>query len=235
MMLWFIDSWIERLFKTALHKRREPIINRALKNYEYEHPAASTDLLKIKMGDETDRIYAIIDRSILRERLVRARYTFWVTAITGTGVVLAGSAFGVVSLSSSFPFITPSVLAFVAWAVSVGTLPIAYNQRVKGAMDAVIIAHDKSLVTFPATLIPQTIPLHSLTTSADTLHVDSEQQEVLIEIDNIAITDDHVKQQQNIAADLLLANSLFSAQPISVVINKETIKASKPATSYKPQ
>lgn len=143
-MFKFFDKPIEKLFLRVLHKQRKRIINKSINAYIREnHPDPCTiDNLREKLEAEADRIYAIVDKSIVRERIKRARYTFWITAITS--VIIVG-VLGALTSGAVLPIIIPILVAFVTWAVTLGTIPISYNQRVQGAMDSTIITFKKSL------------------------------------------------------------------------------------------
>lgn len=138
-MIGFIDKKIAQFLKRVMHKKRSKIIAKTLADYQREHDADENTLaaLNEKLELEATRIIAIVDESIIEERIKRARYTFWVTAIVGTAVVVAVAAFPITT--SIAPFFAPLIAAGVAWAVSIATIPISYNKRVKGAMDSAVL------------------------------------------------------------------------------------------------
>lgn len=137
-MIGFIDNKLGNFILSRLHKRRENVIAQTLEDYRVSRGANEHTLaaLKEKLEFEMTRVFAIADESIVRERIMRARYTFWITAIIGTSFILAFAAFPVTT--SIAPFFSPLVGAFVAWAVAIVTIPIGYNTRVKGAMTSAI-------------------------------------------------------------------------------------------------
>lgn len=142
-MLKFIDNAIENILKKSLHKKREKIIQKTIQLFKKNHPNVDPkDFIK-KVQDEADRIYAIVDRSILRERIQRAKYAFWITAILG--IIIAG-VLGAFSSGATLPLTAPIIAAFIPWLISVGTIPVSYNQRVKGAMDSVMMSYEKFLL-----------------------------------------------------------------------------------------
>jgi len=143
-MFWFVDTWIEQTIKQGLHNQRDQIINRTIAAFEKLHKNLPTTELKKKLENEAVRIYAIVDRSILRDRVKRAKYTFWAVAIAGIILVAMLGVFYNETLDA-FRFATPLVMAGVSWVVSLATIPISYNQRVKGAMDSVVLVHENSL------------------------------------------------------------------------------------------
>lgn len=134
-----IDKLITRILRRVMHKRREKVIEQKITDYLLTHQLDEASIIELneKLQLEAMRIIAIVDESILSERIKRARYTFWVTAIIGTVVVVALASYPVTT--SLAPFFAPLIAAFVAWAVSIGTIPISYIKRVQGAMDSAIV------------------------------------------------------------------------------------------------
>ena len=139
-MIGFIDNKIGMFLLRILHRRRQKIIADALQEYRNTHNADDKTLaaLKNKLEFEMTRVFAIADESIVRERILRARYTFWISAIAGTTFVLAFAAFPVTT--SLAPFFAPLVSGIVAWLTAICTIPIGYNTRVKGAVNSTIAA-----------------------------------------------------------------------------------------------
>lgn len=141
-MFQFIDRFIEKHLKNWLHNKRNNII----KNYETEFTKSYPDLdveeLRPELEIEIDRAYAIVDRSILRARLSRGKYTFWITA--GSSVLMVGVITGFTS-GAIFPFITPPVAAFVSWAITIATIPIDYVERLHGALDWAVAKFNLSI------------------------------------------------------------------------------------------
>ncbi len=138
----FIENTLYLYCKTELHKKRQHYINQAIDKYTKLNPDPA-DLLsfKDKLETEADRVYAIVDRSILRERIKRGTKVLLFTIIASILVVglLAGFYGG-----SIVSFVSPIAMTLVAWATSVLTIPVSYNQRVKGAMDTVYNAFAKA-------------------------------------------------------------------------------------------
>lgn len=145
-MLGFIDKKIEALMQKSLHKKREKMIAKALKDYVAGHPLdeAQTEELRERLESDTDRFLKIIDRSVLRAGLLRARYVFWITAIFGTAIVVALAAYPVTT--SIAPFFVPLAAAFVGWAVSVATIPLSYIESIKGICAATIASYEKEML-----------------------------------------------------------------------------------------
>lgn len=145
-MLEFIDKKIESYMKRGLHKKRDKIIADAIKKFTDTHQldADKIEELHEKLVADTDRFLKIIDRSVLRAGLIRARYVFWITSIVGTAIVVALAAYPVTT--SIAPFFIPLVAAFVGWAVSVATIPVSYLESIKGIRDATVDAFEKELL-----------------------------------------------------------------------------------------
>ena len=149
-MIGFIDKKIGNFLLRILHNRREKVIAKTLIEYRASRGADEQTLaaLREKLEYEMTRVYAIADESIVRERIQRARYTFWISAAIGTGVILAFATFPVTT--SLAPFFSPLIGAFTAWAITIGTIPIGYNTRVQGAMDSAIAMFDLEQAQKPA-------------------------------------------------------------------------------------
>lgn len=142
----FVNKFIERLFedliKAVLHRKREQYIQKTITQFHMDDPLLPLGNLEEKLNIEADRVYAIVDRSILRERIQRSKYVFLGTIIFSTIIV---GALGGFTSGSALPFIAPLCMAFVNYVLSMATVGIGYNQRVKGGMDTVVIVHKKSI------------------------------------------------------------------------------------------
>lgn len=134
-----VDKLIEKILRRAMRSKKEKIVNKKFAEYCKKFGLNEDEAVKLREKLETEclRIIAIVDESILRERIKRARYTFWITAIIGTAVIVALAAYPVTT--SIAPFFAPLVAAVIAWAVSLATIPISYLKRVTGAMDSAAI------------------------------------------------------------------------------------------------
>lgn len=139
-----LDRFLEDAIKNRLHRDREDIIEGAIKKYKLKYPDVDEAALRTKMAYEAIRITPIADRSILHERVLRSRYTFWISTLAS--VVTIGALGGFTS-GSYLPFIAPVVNGVVTYGLSMATVGIAYNQRIKGAMDCVIAIHEYNQVT----------------------------------------------------------------------------------------
>jgi hypothetical protein len=133
----FLDRLLEMMLKPFLKRKRKKFIQRAIDDFQLiSTDAAVTSKLTEMLNDEADRVYAIVDRSILRERIIRAKYYFITTALTS--IILVGAVGGFTG-GSFIPFISPLLSATIAWAYNISTISISYHQRVKGGMDSVIV------------------------------------------------------------------------------------------------
>lgn len=143
-MFSFFDKPIEKLFKRGLYKQRQYYIRKAINKFiKQNHPDERTiAALKAKLEEEADRVYAIVDKSVLRAGIKRAKWTFLLTAIASTIII---GVLGFFSSGAILPFIIPVLAAFITWAVSLATIPFAYNERIKGGLDSVVLTFKKSL------------------------------------------------------------------------------------------
>lgn len=144
-MIGFVDKKIKKLLKRILHKRRDKFLNKTIKKYMTEHSADTETIkaLRDALNLELDRIFAIVDNSIINARLKQARYTFWITAIIATCITLSVAVFPITT--SLLPFFIPVMGALVAWAVSIGTIPFNYNERIQGSMDSALIVFEHDI------------------------------------------------------------------------------------------
>lgn len=174
-MIGLIDKAIGNLLLRILHGRREKIIAKTLNDYRTTRGADDQTLaaLKDKLEYEMTRVYAIADESIVRERILRARYTFWVTAAIGTSFVLAFAHFPVTTTLA--PFFSPLVGAFAAWAIAIATIPVGFNTRVQGAMDSAITMFELEKAQQPAPSPTLQHKVHSLQAEVDLMRTQFNQ------------------------------------------------------------
>lgn len=137
-----LDKHIEAFIKTRLYSKRDQIINKAIATFENQHPNQPTDELKKLFEKEANRVYPMVDRSILHDRIQRAKFTFLATAIMTIVMIIATDSY---TAGHGLVFASPLIMAFVSWAALVGTVGISYNQRIKGAMHSVADGYEKSL------------------------------------------------------------------------------------------
>ncbi len=139
-----IDHWIEDILKNYLHKKRDQHIDKALNDFiEKYHPDPQIiNTLKKKLEVEADRLFPLADQSILHERIQRAKYTFWVTAIASS---ITAAIILFLTHGSAIIFVMPICAATVAWAVTIVTIPIGYDARMAGGMDSTVSQFEKTL------------------------------------------------------------------------------------------
>lgn len=144
-MLPFIDNLIEHILTRYLHKRRDELINKTIKDYGEKHnlDEGSIEHLRGVISLEIDRVFAIADSSIIHARIHQARYAFWITSIVGTSIVLSLASFPVTT--SIAPFFAPLITSFIAWVVYTVTIPVNYHGRVQGAINSALVVFEKQL------------------------------------------------------------------------------------------
>src|SRR5688572_18504722 len=108
------DKAIENIFKKYLHKKRDHHIKKALKNFikNYNPDPNVIDELKKSLETEALRLYPMVDKSILRERIKRARTVFIITAILSTILAIVIT---LLTQGTALIFITPLFAALFAW------------------------------------------------------------------------------------------------------------------------
>jgi hypothetical protein len=139
------DKAIENIFKKYLHKKRDHHIKKALKNFIKNHNSDPKDIDELKKLLETEalRLYPMVDKSILRERIKRARTVFIITAILS---MILAIVISLLTNGTALIFITPLFAALFAWIATLATIPIGYDQRIKGGMDSVIAVFEEKLM-----------------------------------------------------------------------------------------
>lgn len=136
LTLSFFDRFVELMLKWYLHHKRDKYVEKTLLRCSiYLSNQEDSKNMRATVERETRRIYSIVDRSILRDRVIRGKYTFFGTAIIAALVFTCLNQFAAIT---PFASVLPLTMALVAWVISIVTIPISYNQRVKGAMDSVV-------------------------------------------------------------------------------------------------
>lgn len=140
-----IDRFIENIFKKILYKKRNHHINKAVKKFtEKYHPDPQIiEELTKKLALEIDRLYPIVDKSILRERIKRGRYSLLITIIA-SGIVAV--LVMLLTHGAATVLIAPLCAAFIAWVATVLTIPIGYDERIDGGMDSVVSSFEKNML-----------------------------------------------------------------------------------------
>ncbi len=141
-----IDKWIEKLIARTVRKKRNKILRETIDAYIEKHHPDDETLAELKeaLEVEMDRIFAFLERSLIHASVLRARYTFWITAIISTAIIIALASFPITT--SIAPFFVPLMAAFVSWAVALATIPVSYIHAVKGAMSARVLNFELALL-----------------------------------------------------------------------------------------
>lgn len=132
-----------------LHNQKNFRVEKALKSFKEQN--ASDPLLDSKVTElrkrldaEAVRIYPMVDESILKERIKRAKITTLITAaLTLAGVLITGALFGIAI--TLFALTVPLVSSAVAGIASISTIGITYNARINGAMNSVKNVYEEEL------------------------------------------------------------------------------------------
>lgn len=136
----FLEETLYAYYKIKLHKKRKHYINESITRYVQNQPAAlpaDINQLVEKLETEANRVYAIVDRSILRDRIKRSTRETIILLVTS--ILIVGILGGFTSGSMTI-FLSPILMSFAYWFRSIYTISISYNQRVKGAFDTVVNA-----------------------------------------------------------------------------------------------
>jgi hypothetical protein len=141
-MISFIDKKIETWMARGLHKTREKVLKRTLEAYIAKHnPDEDTQAeLKAILETEIDHLYIALDKSVIRASIHRARYTFWITLVISTAIIIALASFPVTT--SIAPFFVPLMAVTVSWAVSLLTIPISYMHNVQASLDVKVLSFE---------------------------------------------------------------------------------------------
>lgn len=136
-MFGFINNFIQKSIRKKLLKKKESLIKETINNFSAENRDASkADLeeLEKRLKNESIRVFEIVDKSIIRDRVKRGWYTFVGTAILGT--VVAAATF-VATHGSSLLFVTPLTGAFISLYLNHSTTYKSAERRVKGGFEGV--------------------------------------------------------------------------------------------------
>lgn len=137
-MFKFFDRFLENIIAKKYLRMKNKMKADTLRQFLMTYPQTSAlefDELCGRIAKEDVRVYHIVNRSLLRAGITRARYTFFAICI-GVFIVIGGiNGF---DFSNKFIFISPVLMAFVAMIISIATIEITYNQRVKAAYQSVI-------------------------------------------------------------------------------------------------
>lgn len=141
-----IDRLIEKLIARTVRKKRNKILNETIAAFVLKHKPDDETLADLKeaLEAEMDRIFAFLERSLIHASVRRARYTFWITAVISTAIIIALASFPITT--SIAPFFVPLMAAFVSWSVALATIPASYIHAVQGAMNARVLNFELSLL-----------------------------------------------------------------------------------------
>ncbi len=138
-----ISTLLRNMFMARLHQHRESIIKKAIELFIPPNVSINVVDLREFMNEEADRVYDIADYSILDERILRAKYTFWATIIPVALII--GLIFAFIPHTSPIIFVTPFFGAISTWINSIGTVHISYDERILGGMKSAIGRYFKQL------------------------------------------------------------------------------------------
>lgn len=143
-MLKIIDHWIENRLRNYLAKQQDKMVRKAVDSFiQKNHPDTATlNFLKANIENAIKRNNLTADRNILKERVKRAKYTFWISALSSAFIV---GILGFFSSGTLLPIILPLLTAVIAWGITLATIPLAYNQSIKSAIDIEIFDFEKNL------------------------------------------------------------------------------------------
>jgi len=145
LTLEYIDDLIEKWMLHRLHKKKGKFVNQVLEEFKKRHPDIEddkVDTLHKKLLQEVDRIYDIIDKSVLHAGIKRAKLVLLATLVI-TVVVIAVTA--IASSGGSALLLLPLLAPLAAWVVTLFTIPISYNERIVGGLNAVVHAYEREL------------------------------------------------------------------------------------------
>ena len=85
----FFDQFIEWLLRLYLYRMQKRCIEKTiLKCMKYKSDQDDIETIRTVAEKEIRRVYRFVDKSILSDRVVRGKYTFFATAIVATLVVV---------------------------------------------------------------------------------------------------------------------------------------------------
>jgi len=141
-MIKVIDRYIENKFLHAMHKKKDKYIKKTVAEFKKKYPDENEEVLMNKLHEEIDRIFALADQIVIKEKIKLAKYAFWITSIIGILLVAAVSAF---SFGSLLPFVSPLIAALASYAFSLASIPFCYRNQIRGSIDAILLDHEKTI------------------------------------------------------------------------------------------
>jgi hypothetical protein len=146
----FIDRKIEEKLANYFHQKKSDIVEYFLKIFSNNHPQMNTTVIQGKLEAEANRVCDFTDRAILRANIKKAKYTFWITAIGSTILILAVSGF-----KTPLSFATPPFSSSLTYVAAIYSITALYNQRVKGAMNSITKIYEAELEKTSSPQSPQ--------------------------------------------------------------------------------
>jgi hypothetical protein len=151
-MMGLIHKKIAHLFIPFFHGTKAKFIRKALVKYKKLYPNIPTDVLENKLTLEANRIYHVVDRAILLDRIKRANYTLFFGLLVTVAVLVASFAIvGLPAVAPWFPLVVTVVVPNIFnYLIALFTIRVSYTQRVKGSMDSTMNTfnpHEKDSTT----------------------------------------------------------------------------------------
>lgn len=142
-MFRLIESWLEKKLNYHIENKCEDLLKQELEHFKKLHPLEARELeeLQNKIVTEINRIYPMAEESVLKERIIRARYTFLSGAIIGPLLVGILTNFHGSLLAYSMPVISASAY----WGVSIALIPLAFEKRIMGGLKSISRNFERTL------------------------------------------------------------------------------------------
>lgn len=131
---------LKQLFVKQLKKNSDRHIQWALNRFADRHPGQKDPALQEKLEKEAIRVNALVEDSIVQERITRSFWIFLITALAVTLVTVFTGGFGAV-LTAAIPIAS----AIVAALASIVTINLSCSARQKGAMRSVLELHESEV------------------------------------------------------------------------------------------
>lgn len=158
MTMFGLNKCIEKILQKQFSKKRQSIIDEWKSNFENKYPHLPlTSELTNKIVAEVDRLYPMVDESILSTIIELAGSRFWWRASAGVLMVgFLGAFYG----HSFIPFIPSLVMPVVDWVQSNTTIHIPYFKRFRGGLNSEFVRYVNATPQFKQLLESHEIKLH---------------------------------------------------------------------------
>ncbi len=136
----FLDRIIKNKIKQYVHSKRDAHVKKAREKFQQRYPKyQAIQSFEKELYAEVVRVYPMIDKSILLERIKRARWESIAFGLVmaiyfGTEDILRNKK---ESEQLLHPVVTMIISTALKWVISIATIPLAYELRVKGAMKSI--------------------------------------------------------------------------------------------------